>query len=191
MIDPVSVALTIGLGAAIAPSLTTRPKNLFAEQPNPEVEQHAPTTSTTAPLFIMDEAQTTVTFFVANPGETESPLQLIAAELAEYGVLTDGWDGDMAVAPNPRHLANAQALLEIVPGGVPFPKPMLSADGEVGLYWRSSEAFADIVVHAGDVFSLYVKELSGEGREVFLEDMPITHASRRALADSLRAFRRA
>ncbi|MNW16859.1 hypothetical protein D3C71_2158560 [compost metagenome] len=68
---------------------------------------------------------------------------------------------------------------------------MLSADGEVGLYWRSSEAFADIVVHAGDVFSLYVKELSGEGREVFLEDMPITHASRRALADSLRAFRRA
>lgn len=190
MIDSAVVAISIGLAAAAVPSLT-RPKNWLAEQPNPEVEQHAPTSSTTAPVFVMDEAQTAVTFFVQSPGEMETPLQLIAAELAEYGGLPEGWDGDVAVAPNPRDVANAQALLEIVPGGVPFPKPMLSSDGEVGLYWRSADAFADIVVHAGDVFSLYVKELTGDGHEVFLERLPITHASRSALADSLRAFRRA
>jgi len=190
MIDSLAVALSVGLGAAVAPSLT-RSKNWLAEQPAPEVAAYSPTSSATNPVFVLDEAQTTVTFFVDSPTEMEIPLQLAVAELAEYAALSDGWDGDMAVAPNPRHLANARALLQIVPGGVPFPKPMLSSDGEIGLYWRSADAFADIVVHPDDVFSLYVKELNGDGREVFLEGLPITHASRPALAESLRAFRRA
>lgn len=119
------------------------------------------------------------------------PVAAVELELADYASLEDGWDGEESFAPSGTSLAQARLLLNYLPGGIPFPHPMLASDGEVGFYWDSTAAFADISIKPNGTFSLYLKDKRVGGGESFFEAISIDEFTRPYLAHRLALFSRA
>lgn len=118
-------------------------------------------------------------------GEVYDPRGAIARELYDYLALDNGWDGEDSYAPDLKSINAAKRLLDLLPGGLPLPSPMLSTEGEVGLYWKLASGFADVVVHGEGHFSLFAKRKGLGAEEEFLDSVPITSAARQLIADKL------
>jgi hypothetical protein len=100
-------------------------------------------------------------------------LDALKAELASYGALPAGWDGEGSVPAEATHVDAANLILGLLPAGIPLPKPMLSADGEVGLYWKSKDYLADAVIEDKHHFSLFIRSLKQGNREIFIPAVAI------------------
>ena len=64
---------------------------------------------------------------------------------------------------------------------------MLSADGEVGLYWKSSEYLADAVIEDAGHFSLFIRSLKDGNREIFIPSLAIDVGTPDAIATAFLA----
>ena len=66
-------------------------------------------------------------------------------ELQQYAFLENGWDGDVNdQAPSADAINEAIAFVENLPPFVPLPEPMVSSDGEAGLYWNDGHVYLDV-----------------------------------------------
>lgn len=97
----------------------------------------------------------------------------IKAELDMYSEVSAGWDGPNSAAPQRSHIEDAKRFVSLLPAGLPLPKPMLSASGEVGLFWRSDEMFADVVMEGEHKVSMFVRGGQSGSQEEFLDDIDI------------------
>jgi hypothetical protein len=97
----------------------------------------------------------------------------IKAELDMYSAVSAGWDGPNSAAPQRSHIEDAKRFISLLPAGLPLPKPMLSASGEVGLFWRSDEMFADVVMEGEHKVSMFVRGGQSGSQEEFLDDIDI------------------
>lgn len=97
----------------------------------------------------------------------------LRSELLTYKSLQAGWDGEDSAPAHLAHIDAAAAILDWLPAGIPLPKPMLSSDGEVGLYWRNSNFLADAVIEDDAHFSLFIRSLGDGNREVFISSIAI------------------
>ena len=95
-------------------------------------------------------------------------VEWLRAELLTYKSLSAGWDGDDSAPADVAHIDAASQLLSLLPAGIPLPKPMLSGDGEVGLYWKNSDYLADAVIEDASHFSLFIRSLKDGNHEVFI-----------------------
>lgn len=87
----------------------------------------------------------------------------LRSKIASFRELAPNWDGHESIAPKPETVdAILQALAQL-PIDMPLPKPLLSNDGEIGVYWTSGNAFADLTIDAQGEMSLYVRNLDKEG----------------------------
>jgi hypothetical protein len=102
-----------------------------------------------------------------------SRLEWLNAELLAYQDLEAGWDGDESEPPKHEHISAAASLLKALPAGLPLPKTMISADGEVGLYWKDDRWLADAVIEDKDHFSLFIRSLKDGNREIFVDSIAI------------------
>jgi hypothetical protein len=96
-------------------------------------------------------------------------LELLQAEIASYGLLDDDWDGAGAKAPERAVLEHAEHMIAILPSGIPAPRPMIGADGRVGLYWDRDTSFADIEIEPNGSFSLFTRWKVGTREETYDE----------------------
>ena len=78
-------------------------------------------------------------------------------ELSSFSELSDGWDGEGSVAPKPSVITNAIRFLRLLPDSVKLPDATASADGEVGVYWKSSGVYIDIGFPSDGRISYYAE----------------------------------
>jgi hypothetical protein len=82
------------------------------------------------------------------------------AVLDSYAQLSDGWDGDDSKAPNLLHLDWAKKLIQQLPAEYE-PKPMLSSNGAVGLYWVLGQMYAELEFSDQLILELYKRKATG------------------------------
>lgn len=90
----------------------------------------------------------------------------IAGQITSYLSLQSNWDGYDGQAPTAIAVAQALDFLDLVPDSFLMPKPMLAGSGEVGLYWESSNLFAEVGFLGDSRFSIYIEPSDGEFEEV-------------------------
>lgn len=118
---------------------------------------------------------------------TISRLEWLRSELLNYQYLPVGWDGEGSTPGDPAHIAAASALLALIPAGIPLPKPMLSANGEIGLYWKERRYFADAVIENENHFSLFIRSLEEGNHEVFVDSINIDPTASNAIKNAFAA----
>lgn len=189
----VSTAATLVVVGAMAFAPTA-----LAEPITQDFDQTWPTTSSYIDTFVLTDGTpstfvktTRLSSVVDTSDGYIDPVAAVECELADYASLSDGWDGDESVAPSSFSLAQARLLLGHLPGGIPFPQPMLSSEGEVGFYWNSKVAFADLSIKPDGTFSLYLKDKRPSGEESFFDAIPVDEGARSYLAQRLALFSRA
>lgn len=113
--------------------------------------------TTTHHIYVGGEKASTEITFVVDPGLTQTFDKAVNAELDGYASLKDGWDGEGSIAPSHHDIARAIAFVDSLPSAIPLPKPMVSADGQIGLYWSKGEKYADINFDPDDTMSIYAR----------------------------------
>lgn len=178
MFDPIS---TLALVAAfLAPVPLTKKPEWSARAQNP-VDSTSPVDKTWS------------TGFSGLRGETEEVVsanyqlldrsEILALEVKSYARLPEGWDGPGSVQANSTSLTAALAFVEILPGGLPLPRPMVSSSGEVGFYWDLERGFADISFEANGSASFFSR--THEGQEAFQDGLKVNELSRNWFFESI------
>lgn len=114
--------------------------------------------------------------FAFNTTAADFAISALRSCLEGYLRLSDGWDGPESKAPSASAIEIIETVLDRLPNSLAIPAAMLSRDGEVGLYWDSPSAFADIVLEGDRVFSFFIRDKSS-GLEAFTEDLPADEVS--------------
>lgn len=94
---------------------------------------------------------------------------LLIDELWGYECLEAGWDGASTdLAPSREAIKEAILFVESLPPFVALPVPMVSNDGEVGLFWQDDEFYLDVGFRGVGECSFYGKagaqKCKGRGR---------------------------
>lgn len=69
--------------------------------------------------------------------------QKVLSQLEFYTQLSEGWDGYKGQPATRASVDDAAAFLGRLPMHLPTPKPMISGDGEVSLYWEVGTRYAE------------------------------------------------
>lgn len=68
------------------------------------------------------------------------------------------WDGYDGISPSSDTINNTLLFLEKLPLGVAEPRPGLSGDGEVSLFWEKDDVFVDIGFSGDGKYSFYAQD---------------------------------
>lgn len=71
------------------------------------------------------------------------PRELLKREIVAYAQYDDGWNGSDTIGPTSGQITATNAFIEAIPARLPLPRPMLSSNGEIGLYWDLSGGYAE------------------------------------------------
>jgi hypothetical protein len=92
-------------------------------------------------------------------------------KLLSFKDLPAGWDGYNAPPARLDAIVEAIDFLAARPDDIPLPYAQLSADGEVGLYWKTDDVFADIGFYGNGEYSFYARvQPKGGAPEEFWRD---------------------
>jgi len=122
---------------------------------------------------------------VLNSGWVYDQQDSLVSQITDYGEVLKARS---AADGRPYDLAQIQKMIgaiKMIPSGIPTPNPMLSDSGELGLYWDTESAFADLVLEASGRFSLFIRQKDGASKETFLEDIDLTESVFESLAEPL------
>jgi hypothetical protein len=98
------------------------------------------------------------------PQSLISPQELLKREVAAYRDLNVGWNGPDFILPSSRAIDAALAFLERLPSRLPLPRPMLSHDGELGLYWDLVGGYAEVSFDPDGTLTYFSRAKDGEER---------------------------
>ena len=68
------------------------------------------------------------------------------------------WDGYDGIPPSAETISNALSFLEKLPYGVIEPRPGVSGDGEISLFWENDEIYIDIGFSGDGTYVLYARD---------------------------------
>ena len=71
------------------------------------------------------------------------PRESLKREIVAYAQYGNGWNGSDTIGPTIEQISAANAFIEAIPARLPFPRPMISSNGEIGLYWDLSGGYAE------------------------------------------------
>ena len=98
----------------------------------------------------------------------------LVASLYGYLDLPANWDGYGGIAPPAKAVFDAERFLSTMSGAASLPKPMISGDGQVGLYWRGQDQYIEVTFVGDDRATIFAEK---GGRSVCAENIPIEIAS--------------
>ena len=90
-------------------------------------------------------------------------------KVREFQGFSDGWDGVGSVAPMTNSAEASIKFIYCLPGGIPLPKAMVAATGEVGFYWDLEGGYADISFEGNCSASFFSRDR--RGAEYFVEGL--------------------
>lgn len=105
-----------------------------------------------------DEVPPTRLFKVISIPDTVTPLNKLSGTLNGYENLPVDWDGYGGLPPKGETVNDASEFLSLLPKETPLPKPMLSGNGNIGLYWKADDLYLDIEFEGNGTFSYYAEE---------------------------------
>ena len=97
----------------------------------------------------------------------------VFSRLASYSKLQPEWDGADSVIPSITDVQLAVDFVESIPAIFPLPKPMLSREGVIGLYWDDGSVYIDIQFDSEHTLSVFSRDRSS-GKEKFVDSVDIT-----------------
>lgn len=180
MLDPISTTLAVSLLSASVQGSTRMPSwNL---RPN-IAEETAPVTN----RLVKDSGQSIykrppLILKQDRPLPTDDRWSLIK-RLEAWSTLSDGWDGERSKTPAPEAIQLATHLIDLLPSDRPLPKPMMSSEGVIGLYWDLADRYVDVEIEQGH-YSVYYR-LKNTAEEHFLEGLTLEAPSVEQLASAL------
>lgn len=113
-----------------------------------------------------------------------SLLDKLVGVLSSYVNLGDDWDGYDGVPPTRVAVDNALAFISKLPNNLVLPKPMLSGNGNIGLYWKTDTLYLDIEFEGDGSYSYYA-EKDGSDHSLFDDLVSVTAELPEALAQIL------
>lgn len=120
------------------------------------------TVSTTAVIDLEETLHSPTDWRYAHVPTEPDQYQILSLELLSYIDLPEGWDGYHAVPASLDAVVDAFTFLSARPSDILLPFPQLSSDGEVGLYWRTHEVYAEAGFYGDGLFSYYAIYTSPE-----------------------------
>lgn len=95
----------------------------------------------------------------------------IISKIRSYANYEDNWDGYDGIAANDNAIENTILFLKKLPYNIIKPRPGLSGDGEIGLFWDKSDFFIDVGFLGENKYSYYAKD--SENREYYGNEINI------------------
>ena len=107
-----------------------------------------------------------------DPVPTLSAREQLKRETKAYSSLKPGWDGPGSAVPSELSMDVALRMIDGLPARLPLPRPMLSFNGELGLYWDLQLGYAELSVEPDGLISFFSRD--GAGKERFDEGLAST-----------------
>ena len=92
---------------------------------------------------------------------TLSVREQLKRETKSYSTLKSGWDGTDSLPPSVLSMEIALHLIDALPARLPLPRPMLSSNGELGLYWDLHGGYAELSVETDGQISFFSRDAAG------------------------------
>lgn len=103
----------------------------------------------------------------------DNPKKETIDQIKRFKFLEPGWDGYDGVTPSMNAVEDTITLVKALPDNFPLPKPMVSGDGEVGLYWKQENIFIDLEFSGNSFVTYYAR--AANGKEYFGEDVEFSY----------------
>lgn len=113
--------------------------------------------------------------YTADVMPTLSAREPLKRETKAYSTLKAGWDGPDSLPPSVLSMETALHLIDVLPARLPLPRPMLSFNGELGLYWDLHGGYAELSFETGGQISFFSRDATG--LEHFEENLARTTCS--------------
>ncbi len=98
--------------------------------------------------------------------------ELLKRETKAYSLLEAGWDEDGSQPPSKIAMNKALFSIDAIPARLPLPRPMLSSNGELGLYWDLESGYAELSFETNGLVSFFSRKTNGH--EIFDDDITIS-----------------
>lgn len=93
----------------------------------------------------------------------------IADIVNSYKSYPFNWDGYDGIAPSAETINDALSFIDKLPYGVIEPRPGVSGDGEISLFWENDDIYIDIGFTGDGTYVLYARD--NEGIEYFKDSI--------------------
>lgn len=172
---------TMVAGAQFFPSEPLPTENLF--QQNGIYPSYSFESALNQSLDKVNDATTEPNFwFDINQSTTPISDKLIG-KLISFLSLEKGWDGFSGESPSDEAVKNAIEFIQKLNTGLNTAIPMLSSDGEIGLFWRDQYNYIDIGFYGDGKYSLYASLSNGE--ELLMDDVNVDEELNEKLVSAL------
>ena len=146
----------------------------LAHTPVYEPERRLPETTVVGELFFLWghatterwAHATTETVPAGRQRDEPSSEDKLHAELLAYLDLPESWNGYEGEPPSFDSVIDAINFLTMRPDDIPLPYPQIAPDGEVGLYWRVDEVYAEVGFYGDGDCSYYARYTPAGGESV-------------------------
>lgn len=78
--------------------------------------------------------------------------------ISTYSTYPLNWDGYDGIAPSSETISDALSFIEKLPYGVVEPRPGVSGDGEISLFWENDDIYIDIGFLGDGTYVLYARD---------------------------------
>ena len=103
----------------------------------------------------------------------DNPKTAIIEQIRTYQYLAPGWDGYDGTVPSVDAIEDAIKMINAFPENIPFPKPMVSGDGDVGLFWKHENTYIDLEFSGNGLVTYYAR--ANNGKEYFGDDVEFSY----------------
>lgn len=94
-----------------------------------------------------------------------TPRELLKREVAAYSEISPIANPSDIPPPSSEVINEALRFIDLIPSRLPLPRPMLSANGEVELYWDLEHGYADVSFESKDSIVFFSR--NNQGHEAF------------------------
>lgn len=107
---------------------------------------------------------TTHILYEPDVAPTLSAREQLKRETKAYSALKPGWDGPDSLSPSVIAMDAALRLIDVLPAQLPLPRPMLSFNGELDLYWDLQGGYAELSFETNGEIYFFSRNTAGEER---------------------------
>lgn len=181
--EPITTLLLYG--ALLAPTISTSaPKWSVATAAiarNVVTDQSAYFPSQFVPLGISSAT------YKFSPNHFPSQINRIISTLESYRNLGDGWGGEESLTPNGASIDAAIQFIRSMPAGIELPSPMISYEGQIGLYWSSTTGYVSLDFESNGHASLYSRNRQ-VGSDYLVDDIKLLECNQSWYEEALSAL---
>lgn len=115
-------------------------------------------------IALLPGVPTPVTRLVVHKVEqalTLSNREQLKREMKSYSLLSSGWGDANSAIPTSHSMEITLLLIDKLPARLPLPRPMLSHNGELGLYWDLQQGYAELGIERDGLVTFFSRESNG------------------------------